>query len=208
MSVFAYLARPSGRPKSRCRGRIPLMARAARALAISAAAILKSDHGQVSGTRVCVLAGPGNNAGDALFAAATLGRRGAAVTVITLFDRTHDEGLAAARSAGAQVFTFTKAQAESARADALSEPLARTSSSTGSSAPAAGADCPSTSPHSSPTGPSPHRPPHRRRRPLRPRPEPRRCWATPRRPHCDLRRAQDRTHRSPRGRVHRHHRRH
>ena len=122
MSVFAYPSetiREAEKPLFEAG--IPLMARAARALANSAAAILKSDHGQVSGTRVCVLAGPGNNAGDALFAAATLGRRGAAVTVITLFDRTHDEGLAAARSAGAQVVTFTTAQAESARADALSE---------------------------------------------------------------------------------------
>jgi hydroxyethylthiazole kinase-like uncharacterized protein yjeF len=100
---------------------IPLMARAARALANSAAAMLKADHGQVTGTRVSVLAGPGNNAGDALFAAATLGRRGAAVTVITLFDRTHDDGLAAAHSAGAQVIAFTSAEADAARADALRE---------------------------------------------------------------------------------------
>lgn len=99
---------------------IPLMARAVRALANSAAAILKADHGQVAGTRVSVLAGPGNNAGDALFAAATLGRRGAAITVITLFDRTHDDGLAAARRAGAQVMEVAAGD-ESARAEALRE---------------------------------------------------------------------------------------
>lgn len=84
----------------------PLMARAARALADIAAETLKSDHGRVTGTRVSVLAGPGNNAGDALFAAAALARRGAAVTVITLFDRTHSDGLAAACRAGAQLIEF------------------------------------------------------------------------------------------------------
>jgi hydroxyethylthiazole kinase-like uncharacterized protein yjeF len=122
MSVFAYPSetiREAEKPL--LEAGIPLMARASRALANSAAAMLKADHGQVSGTRVSVLAGPGNNAGDALFAAATLGRRGAAVTVITLFDRTHDDGLAAARSAGAQVITFTPAEADTARADALRE---------------------------------------------------------------------------------------
>ena len=122
MSVFAYPSetiREAEKPLLEVG--IPLMARAARALANSAAAMVRSDRGQVTGTRMCVLAGPGNNAGDALFAAATLGRRGAAVTVITLFDRTHDEGLAAARAAGAQVVTFTTAESDADRADALSE---------------------------------------------------------------------------------------
>lgn len=126
MSVFAYPSetiREAEKPL--LEAGIPLMARAARALANSAAAMLKADYGQVTGTRVSVLAGPGNNAGDALFAAATLGRRGAAVTIITLFDRTHGEGLTAARRAGAQVIAFTssetEADAEAARADALRE---------------------------------------------------------------------------------------
>src|SRR5699024_9122597 len=70
---------------------------------------LRADCGRVAGSRVCVLAGPGNNAGDALFAAAALAGRGAAVSVITLFDRTHAEGLAAACRSGAQVVSFTAA---------------------------------------------------------------------------------------------------
>ncbi|WP_420096372.1 bifunctional ADP-dependent NAD(P)H-hydrate dehydratase/NAD(P)H-hydrate epimerase [Brevibacterium sediminis] len=122
MSMFAYPSETIREAENPLlEAGIPLMARAARALANSAAAMLKADHGQVTGTRVSVLAGPGNNAGDALFAAATLGRRGAAVTVITLFDRTHDDGLAAAHSAGAQVIAFTSAESDAARADALRE---------------------------------------------------------------------------------------
>ena len=100
MSVFAYqsdVIREAEVPL--LDAGVPLMARAAQALANISIDTLINDHGQVSGTRVCVLAGPGNNAGDALFAAAKLARRGAAVTVIMLFDRTHEAGLAAARSA-------------------------------------------------------------------------------------------------------------
>jgi hydroxyethylthiazole kinase-like uncharacterized protein yjeF len=111
MSVFAY-------PSEAIRDAevplldagVPLMARAARALANISLDTLKSDLGRVTGTRVAVLAGPGNNAGDALFAAAALAGRGAAVTVITLFDKTHAEGLTAAKSSGAQVIGFTSAE--------------------------------------------------------------------------------------------------
>ncbi|GAA1631781.1 MULTISPECIES: bifunctional ADP-dependent NAD(P)H-hydrate dehydratase/NAD(P)H-hydrate epimerase [Brevibacterium] len=94
---------------------VPLMARAAGALARYAAQTLRSTRGQIAGSRVCVLAGPGNNAGDALFAAASLARRGALVDVITLFDRTHAEGLTAAQRAGAAVL----AAGETAHAEAL-----------------------------------------------------------------------------------------
>ncbi len=82
---------------------VPLMERAATALARFAAAALRSRRGQVSGSRVCVLAGPGNNAGDALFAAASLARDGASVSIVRLLERTHPEGLRAARRAGARV---------------------------------------------------------------------------------------------------------
>ncbi|WP_152347326.1 bifunctional ADP-dependent NAD(P)H-hydrate dehydratase/NAD(P)H-hydrate epimerase [Brevibacterium sp. CFH 10365] len=113
MSVFAYpseIIREAEVPL--LEAGVPLMARAARALANISIDTLTARFGRVTGARVCVLAGPGNNAGDALFAASTLGRRGAAVTVITLFDRTHDEGLTAARRAGAQVLAFTTAEAD------------------------------------------------------------------------------------------------
>ncbi|UZD61484.1 bifunctional ADP-dependent NAD(P)H-hydrate dehydratase/NAD(P)H-hydrate epimerase [Brevibacterium sp. JSBI002] len=122
MSVFAYPSETIREAEAPLlEAGVPLMARAARALANISIDTLTADHGQVTGARVCVLAGPGNNAGDALFAAATLGRRGAAVTIITLFDRTHGEGLTAARRAGAQVIAFTSSEADAARADALRE---------------------------------------------------------------------------------------
>ncbi|WP_166973174.1 NAD(P)H-hydrate dehydratase [Brevibacterium atlanticum] len=122
MSVFAYpseVIRDAEVPL--LDAGVPLMARAARALANIGLETLRADHGRVTGTRVSVLAGPGNNAGDALFAAAALARRGAAITVITLFDRTHTEGVAAARSAGAQVIAFTPTEDGTSRADVLHE---------------------------------------------------------------------------------------
>ncbi|RAE50213.1 bifunctional ADP-dependent (S)-NAD(P)H-hydrate dehydratase/NAD(P)H-hydrate epimerase, partial [Burkholderia multivorans] len=66
----------------------PLMARAAAALARFSADVLRARRGLVTGSRVCVLAGPGNNAGDALYAAAALARLGARVGVIVLFGTT------------------------------------------------------------------------------------------------------------------------
>lgn len=80
-----------------------LMSRAARGLAVTCAELLSSWRGRVTGSRVVVLAGTGNNAGDALFAAAELGRRGAAVAVITLAGTTHPGGLAAALAHGARL---------------------------------------------------------------------------------------------------------
>jgi hydroxyethylthiazole kinase-like uncharacterized protein yjeF len=117
MSVFAYpseVIRDAEVPL--LEAGVPLMARAARALANISIDTLTADRGQIAGARVCVLAGPGNNAGDALFAAATLARRGAAVAIITLFDRTHDEGLSAARRAGAEVIAFTATGSDTAPA--------------------------------------------------------------------------------------------
>lgn len=53
-----------------------------------------------------VLAGSGDNGGDALHAGALLARRGAAVTAVLLApDRAHADGLAALRSAGGRVLT-------------------------------------------------------------------------------------------------------
>ncbi|MBM6589014.1 NAD(P)H-hydrate dehydratase [Brevibacterium sp. RIT 803] len=107
MSVFAYPSTvivEAERPL--LDAGVDLMARASRALAHFCADVLRESRGQIFGSRVCVFAGPGNNAGDALFAAAALARRGAHITVVTLFDATHDEGLAAARRAGAIVIGF------------------------------------------------------------------------------------------------------
>lgn len=92
---------------------VPLMARASWALAQFSLSWLRTNRSSTlrwataTGARVCVLAGPGNNAGDALFAAAVLARQGVAVTAVRLFDRTHDAGLRAARRASVLIIDGT-----------------------------------------------------------------------------------------------------
>lgn len=77
-----------------------LMARAAAGLAAVCAGLL----GRVYGSRVVVLAGPGDNGGDALYAGARLARRGARVTAVPMDPaRLHPGGLAALRAAGGRV---------------------------------------------------------------------------------------------------------
>jgi hydroxyethylthiazole kinase-like uncharacterized protein yjeF len=79
-----------------------LMQRAAGGLATVCLRLL----GRAYGVRVTALVGAGNNGGDALFAAAGLGRRGARVTAVLLDPgRAHAGGLAALRRAGGRVVT-------------------------------------------------------------------------------------------------------
>ncbi|MCU1570584.1 MAG: NAD(P)H-hydrate epimerase [Naasia sp.] len=97
----------------------PLMARAAAGLAAEIRAMLEneSDNGTGTGTgrsrspgsapRLLLLVGPGNNAGDALFAGAELAAGGTEVTVVPVLGRTHAEGLAAAEAAGVAVLPPT-----------------------------------------------------------------------------------------------------
>jgi ADP-dependent NAD(P)H-hydrate dehydratase / NAD(P)H-hydrate epimerase len=83
-------------------GKLPpgtLMQRAAAGLASVCAGLV----GTVYGARVVVLAGSGDNGGDALHAAARLARRGAAVLAVTAGGRVHDEGAAALRGAGGRL---------------------------------------------------------------------------------------------------------
>jgi len=80
-----------------------LMQRAAAGLASVGAALLRREPGFVYGARVTVLAGSGDNGGDALYAGALLARRGAAVTAIAAGQKTHQGGLAALRAAGGRV---------------------------------------------------------------------------------------------------------
>jgi NAD(P)H-hydrate repair Nnr-like enzyme with NAD(P)H-hydrate epimerase domain len=76
----------------------PLMRRAATALATVVAAELPAD-----GAHVLVLAGSGDNGGDALFAASRLAEiPDARVDVLLTSDRAHVEGLGAAIAAGAR----------------------------------------------------------------------------------------------------------
>lgn len=77
-----------------------LMQRAAAGLAAAVAGLLP----RVSGARVVLLVGSGDNGGDALYAGARLARRGAGVNAVLLDpDRAHRSGLAALRTAGGRV---------------------------------------------------------------------------------------------------------
>ncbi len=76
-----------------------LMQRAAAGLASVSAGLLWT----VPGARVVVLAGSGDNGGDALFAGARLAARGAAVLAVTAGSRVHEEGAAALRAAGGRL---------------------------------------------------------------------------------------------------------
>jgi hydroxyethylthiazole kinase-like uncharacterized protein yjeF len=73
-----------------------LMQRAAAGLASVTAGLV----GKVPGARVVILAGSGDNGGDALYAGARLAARGAAVLAVTAGSRVHEAGLAALRAAG------------------------------------------------------------------------------------------------------------
>ncbi|HEX5405867.1 MAG TPA: NAD(P)H-hydrate dehydratase [Pseudonocardiaceae bacterium] len=81
-----------------------LMRKAAFGVAVQAAELLTERVGKVSGTRVVLLVGAGNNGGDALWAGAFLRRRNVAVTAVLLDpSRAHAEGLAAFRKAGGRI---------------------------------------------------------------------------------------------------------
>jgi hydroxyethylthiazole kinase-like uncharacterized protein yjeF len=76
-----------------------LMQRAAAGLAAACAGLLP----RVYGSRVVVLAGSGDNGGDALYAAARLARRGARVLAVAAGARVHEGGAEALRAAGGRV---------------------------------------------------------------------------------------------------------
>ncbi|MFT2015772.1 bifunctional ADP-dependent NAD(P)H-hydrate dehydratase/NAD(P)H-hydrate epimerase [Streptomyces sp. 796.1] len=74
--------------------------------------------GRVSGARIVLLIGSGDNGGDALYAGARLARRGAAVTAVLLApDRAHAGGLSALRAAGGRSVAAPAAHAEHAQRD-------------------------------------------------------------------------------------------
>ncbi|MDF2666086.1 MAG: hypothetical protein K0R81_1936 [Microbacterium sp.] len=84
----------------------PLMRAAARALADVAAAEAHATPGPA-----LVLAGAGDNGGDALFAAAELVSSASRVDVVLVRDRVHREALDAAVAAGARVVSVSEASA-------------------------------------------------------------------------------------------------
>ena len=78
-----------------------LMQRAAAGLASVCAAL----PGRTYGSRVVVLAGSGDNGGDALHAGALLARRGAAVVAVAAGSRIHPGGASALRCAAGRIIT-------------------------------------------------------------------------------------------------------
>ncbi|WP_062201979.1 NAD(P)H-hydrate epimerase [Demequina salsinemoris] len=77
-----------------------LMDRAAAAVADQCSLLLASRLTGVEGAEVAVLAGPGNNGGDALLAGALLAERGATVRAIPCGGRLHERGAARLSAAG------------------------------------------------------------------------------------------------------------
>ncbi|WP_051393084.1 bifunctional ADP-dependent NAD(P)H-hydrate dehydratase/NAD(P)H-hydrate epimerase [Glycomyces arizonensis] len=81
-----------------------LMHRAAAGLAATCARLLRHHPGHVYGATVVVLAGPGDNGGDALYAAARLAERGAAVHAVPVIgSRVHRAAAAALTRAGGRL---------------------------------------------------------------------------------------------------------
>jgi len=78
-----------------------LMDRAAKGLAAACTGLLTRQGLEVPGAKIVVLAGTGNNGGDALLAGAHLARLGAVVTAIAVGATVHERGLETLQSAGA-----------------------------------------------------------------------------------------------------------
>jgi ADP-dependent NAD(P)H-hydrate dehydratase / NAD(P)H-hydrate epimerase len=103
-----------------------LMQRAAAGLAATCAALLRqagraggAGRGRsVYGSRVAVLVGSGDNGGDALYAAARLADRGAAVIAIAAAGRIHEGGAAALAGGGGRVIEAPGENADEAIAAA------------------------------------------------------------------------------------------
>ena len=119
-----------------------LMDRAADGLAAACADLLERRGIDVSGANIVVLAGTGNNGGDALLAGAHLARMGAVVMAIAVGATVHERGLATARSAGASWCQpdrpngLNKALGAVATADMVLDGIAGIGSSPGLRAPA------------------------------------------------------------------------
>ncbi len=86
-----------------------LMLRAATGLARTCAQVLSTHRGGVYGAQVVVLAGTGNNGGDALFAGAALAKRGAQVVVVPTGARMHEAGTNVVLQAGGRVIELADA---------------------------------------------------------------------------------------------------
>lgn len=87
-----------------------LMERAATGLADACASLMRDLGLRISGARVVLLIGSGNNGGDALYAGALLARRGARVEAILLGQQAHTGGLAALRACGGSIASVADAE--------------------------------------------------------------------------------------------------
>ena len=96
-----------------------LMQRAAAGLAAACARVLRQRCGRVSGRRVVLLVGAGNNGGDALWAGSRLAARGAEVIGVLTAASVHHEGLVALRSAGGRVIDARADRGPAAAATAI-----------------------------------------------------------------------------------------
>jgi ADP-dependent NAD(P)H-hydrate dehydratase / NAD(P)H-hydrate epimerase len=99
-----------------------LMQRAAAGLASVCAGMLQDGAGGVYGARVVILAGTGDNGGDALYAGERLARRGASVTAIQAGPRLHEKGAQALTAAGGRVIPVVPPRDPDATRDDLAGP--------------------------------------------------------------------------------------
>jgi hydroxyethylthiazole kinase-like uncharacterized protein yjeF len=104
----------------------PLMRVAAAALAAELRQLLIGEE-----NRVLVLAGSGNNGGDALWAAAELAAENVDVAIVRTGSHVHEESLAAAVAAGARVVAPGETGGEAARADVIVDGILGTGSGPG-----------------------------------------------------------------------------
>ncbi|MFZ3415540.1 NAD(P)H-hydrate epimerase [Arthrobacter sp. 3Tela_A] len=85
-----------------------LMQLAAHGLYTAAARLVKERRGRLYGSRCVVLAGAGNNGGDALYAAVRLLRRGCAATAVLTSSSAHPDALAAFRTGGGRILALAE----------------------------------------------------------------------------------------------------
>ncbi|WP_460849873.1 NAD(P)H-hydrate dehydratase [Nocardioides ultimimeridianus] len=100
--IRAYTVEQVRAAEAELMARVPegtLMQRAAAGLAAAIADLL----GGVSGRRIVLLVGSGDNGGDALYAGARLARRGARVEAWLLSSGAHEAGVAELRAAGGRI---------------------------------------------------------------------------------------------------------
>lgn len=95
---------------------VPLMRRASYAVANQAIAYLRREDFRVPGSSVLALVGPGNNGGDALFAAAFLADRSIDVTAV-FTGAVHAGGMRAAERSGVRMIALEEPTSDSALAD-------------------------------------------------------------------------------------------